>query len=398
MGREVKNFTAYDVFRELGIPTRNLSRMPKDDIQTLESVAVLCACRVLAEGVAQVPWKVFRTTADGRQPATDHRLYDLLSWRPNEFQTSFAFRETLMFHLVLTGNAYVFLDRVGNRREINALLPIEPGRVRPKYVDGAVRYDVMDYQRQEIRQVPAELIWHIRGPAWSPWVGMSATKMVAKSLQLSESIEDTQYDHFENGAKVSGVYSVDGKLSPEQYEKLVKWLEDATKNAKPLVIDNGAKWLQQAMTAVDSQLIETRKYQLEEIGRAFRVLPIMLMHSDKTATYASAEQMFIAHVVHTLSPWYERLEQSADVNLLTRDERAAGHYTKFIPNGLMRGASKDRAEFYAKALGSGGSPAWMTQNEVREAEDMNRLPDADELFMGATQGNADAGGKATDGV
>ena len=123
----------------------------------------------------------------------------------------------------------------------------------------------------------------------------------------------------------------------------------------------------------DLQYIETRKFQVEEICRAFGVMPIMVGYSDKTATYASAEQMFIAHVVHTMGPWYVRIENSANMNLLSKSDRASGLYVKFIVNGLMRGAAKDRAEFYSKALGAGGGPAWLTQDEVRELEEYNPM-------------------------
>jgi len=100
-------------------------------------------------------------------------------------------------------------------------------------------------------------------------------------------------------------------------------------------------------------------------------MPIMVGYSDKAATYASAEQMFLAHVVHTLGPWYARIEQSADAFLLTQSERDDGLYFKFITAGLMRGAHKDRAEYFKAALGAGGSPAWMTQDEVRGLEELN---------------------------
>ncbi len=106
-------------------------------------------------------------------------------------------------------------------------------------------------------------------------------------------------------------------------------------------------------------------------------MPIMVGHSDKTATYASAEQMFLAHVVHSLMPWYQRIEQSADVNLLSEAQRAAGYYTKLNPNALMRGAAKDRAEYYAKGLGSGGAKGWLTQNDVRSYEELDRSDEAE---------------------
>jgi HK97 family phage portal protein len=130
------------------------------------------------------------------------------------------------------------------------------------------------------------------------------------------------------------------------------------------------------MTGVDSQHLETRKHQIEEICRHMRVIPLMVQHSDKTATYASAEQMFIAHVVHTIAPWATRFEQSAEANLLAPGEDVD---IRFNLKSLMRGAAKDRAEYYAKALGSGGSPAWMTQNEVREDDGLDAIEGADAL-------------------
>ena len=105
----------------------------------------------------------------------------------------------------------------------------------------------------------------------------------------------------------------------------------------------------------------------------FRVMPIMAGYSDKAATYASAEAMFTAHVIYTLAAWYERIEQTADCQLLTDAERAKGYYTKHTVAGLLRGSLTDRANYFSKALGAGGSPAWMTQDEVRGLEDMNPM-------------------------
>jgi len=209
--------------------------------------------------------------------------------------------------------------------------------------------------------------------------------MARDAIGLSIALEQGQSDFQRNGAQTSGILSVTNKLSPERFEFLSKWLDKhepgGVRFQKPIILDDGAKYASNTMTGVDQQLIETRKHQIEDICREFGVMPIMVGHADKTATYASAEQMFLAHVVHTLSPWYQRIEQSADVNLLSEKELGAGFYTKFTPNALMRGAAKDRGEFYAKALGSGGTKGWMTQNEVRGFEEMDRSddPEADKL-------------------
>lgn len=356
---------------------------PIVNVQTaLEVATVLACCRVIAEGIAQVPFKLYRDTGTGSEPAKDHPAYARLYRRPNPWQTSFEFRETLMFHTILCGNAYVFVNRVGQNREIHELIPIEPGRVTVKQnADYSLEYRVSS-DTGGAKTFGQDAIWHIRGPSWNSWMGLEATRLARNAIGLAVSLEDGQSDFQKNGAKTSGLYSVKEKLSPEKYALLRDWFEkDVAQSSsyRPLILDQDASYTPFTMSGVDQQLLETRKHQIEEICREFRVMPIMVGHADKTATYASAEQMFLAHVVHTLSPWYQRLEQSADVNLLSEADIKAGYYTKFNPNALMRGAAKDRADFYAKALGSGGSAAWMTPNEVRGLEEMDRIDGGDEL-------------------
>jgi HK97 family phage portal protein len=130
------------------------------------------------------------------------------------------------------------------------------------------------------------------------------------------------------------------------------------------------------MTGVDAQTLESRRLQVEEVCRPFRVMPIMIGHSDKTATYASSEQMFLAHAVHTMGPWYERLQQTLDVQLLDPNNPAdAALYFKFNVNALMRGTHEARAKFYQAMLGSSGQKGWGSPNEVRELEDLNLSDD-----------------------
>jgi HK97 family phage portal protein len=129
----------------------------------------------------------------------------------------------------------------------------------------------------------------------------------------------------------------------------------------------GMKWSPMATQNDQAQFLETRRFQVEEVCRGWRILPIMVGHSDKSVTYASAEQMFLAHLRNTMGPWFTRIEQSADCNLLTDEERKEGYYTKFMRNAYMASAAKDRAEFYAKMYGIGA----LNPNEIRELEDMN---------------------------
>lgn len=373
--------TSLDLFREIYGGRASRSGASVTAQSALEVSTVLACCRVIANGVAQVPWPLFQEEGGKRRKATDHDLYQLIHRRPNRWQTSFEFRETIMFHVLLGYNAYVFVNRVGIARKIVELIPIEPGRVEVRQLaDQSLEYKVSDGKGGH-QIFGSDAIWHIRGPSWNGWLGMDGLKLAREAIGLSITLEQGQAEFQKNGAATSGVLSMTQKLSPERFLFLSSWLDKhlpgGERFGKPLIADDGAKWAGTTMSAIDQQLVESRKHQIEEICRAFGVMPIMVGHADKTATYASAEQMFLAHVVHTLSPWYQRLEQSADVNLLSEEERAAGFYTKFNPNALMRGAAKDRAEFYAKALGDTQKPGWMVRNEVRALEELDPIEGGD---------------------
>ncbi|MGY4288879.1 HK97 family phage portal protein [Bradyrhizobium sp. LM2.7] len=344
----------------------------------LQVSTVLGCVKVLAEGLAQPALKLYRERPEGgADPATEHPLYRVLYRRPNPWQTSFAFRETMMYRAALEGNFYAFKNRVG--REVRELLPI-PGRVQVKQNSDLTLSYRVEMPDGTWRDIAADDIWHVRGPSWNSWLGLEAVQVARDVIGLAMAIEQDQSKLYKNGLRQSGVYSMEGTLNAEQYKDLRKFIEDhQASEGGPLILDRSAKFSSEVMTSVDAQTLESRRLQVEEICRMFRVMPIMIGHSDKTATYASAEQMFLAHVVHTLSPWCERIEQSIDNDLLTHADRAAGLYAKFNLNTLQRGAFETRMNGYAKALGTGGSPAWMTPNEVRALEEMNPLKGGDEL-------------------
>lgn len=379
---EKKDVTSsLDLFREIygGHPAKSGAVVTAQS--ALQVSTVLACCRVIANGVSQVPFRVYLDDG-GRKPATDHPLYRLLNRRPNPWQTSYELRETMMFHILLTGNAFVFVNRVGMARDVRELIPLEPARVTVKQLPGGALEYKVTRENGEAQVFGADAIWHLRGPSWNSWMGLDSVRLARESIGLSVALEQGQAEFQKNGAKTSGLYSVTSKLSPERYAQLREWFETEVASGasyRPLILDDGAKYQPFTMTSVDQQLIETRKHQIEEVCREFGVMPIMVGHADKTATYASAEQMFLAHVVHTLSPWYQRIEQSADVNLLTEAEAERGYYTKFTPNALMRGAAADRAAFYTAALGTTQQPGWMVRNEVRGLEDMDPLPGGNEF-------------------
>lgn len=349
----------------------------------LQVSTVLACCRVIANGLSQVPFRLYRENGDKRTLATDQPLYQLLYRRPNPWQTSYEFRETIAYHVLLTGNAYVFVNRVGLARSIVELVPIDPKQVEVKRnPDLSLDYKVTA-ENGVSTVYGSDAIWHLKGPSWNSWKGLEAVRLARDAIGLSITLEQAQSEFQKNGAAMSGVLAPASKLSEERYKFLAAWLDKhmpgGERFGKPLIVDDGAKWESTSFSAVDQQLLESRKMQVEEICRAFGVMPIMAGFSDKASTYASAEQMFLAHVVHTLAPWYQRIEQSADVNLLSDADRAAGLYTKFNPNALMRGAARDQAEYYKAALGDTQRPGWLRQNEVRGLEDLDPVDGGDQF-------------------
>lgn len=369
-----KSNSTLEIFKEI-----YGSRLSKAGVnvtwETAIKVATVLACaRVIAQGIAQVPLKVYLDANGRKEPARDHPLYFLLHNQPNPWQTSFEYRETMALHLVLGRAHYSYKVYLG--RELKELIPIEPHRVEPKRAkDGTITYLVTNEDGSQ-RELAENLVWHVRGMGWNGWQGLDAVDLAREAVGLSIAAEQQHAKMFANGVRPSGVYSVDGVLGKEQQRALRQFLIDGFSGEKaglPMVVDRGAKWLPMAMTGVDSQHLEVRKLQVEEVCRAMGVMPIMVGFSDKTATYASAEQMFLAHVVHTLTPWYTRIEQSIDAHLIGRRDVERGYYAKFVVAGLLRGAMKDRAEYLSKALGAGGSPAWMTQDEARALEEMNPM-------------------------
>lgn len=377
--------SSLDLFREVYGGRLSESGIPVTWQTALQVTTILACARVKAEGLS-VPFRVYQETSGGRKIAVDHPLHMLISRKPNGWQTSLEFLETLSFHLDLTFNAYVFINRVGRAREVRELIPIEPGRVRTEQrEDYSLRYFVRGKSGVE-QEFGQDAIWHLRGPSWNSWLGMDPIYMTRNAIGLALSLERGQSEGQKNGLQTSAVYSVTDKMSPEKYQFLAAWLDKhlpgGERAGKPMILDMGADLKSQIMSAVDQQLIETRKHQIEEMCRGMRVWPIMIGHAgDQSPTFASASEFFQAHKTYTLDPMYRRVSQSANVNLLSDDDLRNGYYTKFISNALMSSAPKDKAEYYTKALGSGGIKGWLTQNEVRDFEDMDRSadPEADKL-------------------
>ena len=368
-----------ELFREIFGGRESKSGQVVNWRSALQATTALACARVISEGIAQVPFKLYRRQDKERVEAVDHPAYHLVSARPNDLQTSFEMREQMGLHLVLCGGGYLWQNRI--RGELRELLPFEPQHVTVERTgDWSRRYKVRLVDNTE-QVIPPSEMWHVKGPTWDGIVGLEGFKLAREAIGLALATEEHGARLFSNGARPGGLLTTDSVLSADQRTQLRNsWNETHAGGERAhntAILWGGLKWLSTTQPNDEAQFLETRRFQVEEICRALRVMPIMVGHADKSATYASAEQMFLAHVVHTLMPWYARIEQSADAALLTEKERRAGYYFAFNAAGLMRGDYKSRQEGLLIQRRAGVINA----NEWRALEDMNPMGAAGDVYI-----------------
>jgi HK97 family phage portal protein len=349
---------------------------------SLDVAAVFCAARTIAEGCAQIPARVLREThglneLTARSVARGHWAHRLLGRQPNNWQTSYEFREGMFLSAALGIGGLAVKNQVGT--EVRELLPVPPGswtvEQRPDY---SLRFRV-DYADKTHGYFEQWQIFYFRGPSMDGFTAMPAIRAARDAIGLTKVLERQQSRLAGNGGKPSGILSFKEPLKSETREKLREtWERKFGPDGEGgiAILDGDAGFQSMTMTSVDAQYIETRRMQIEEIARAFRVQPIMLMQADKAATFASAEQMFRMHVIHTLGPWMQRFEQAFNRDVLGNSET---YRADLDERGLLRGDFKDQAEYYVRALGAGGQPGFMTPNEIRQELGLNPV---DEVWAG----------------
>lgn len=362
------------------------------EASALDVTAVFCAARVIAEGLAQMPIRLVseEIDQDSKLPRlnvmSDHWAHELVGRRPNGWQTSYEFVEGMIFNAVLGKGAIAIKNSVGGR--VYDLLPVPSGSwtiEQTQQWDLRIRVDYADKTHGYFDQ---SQVLYVRGPSIDGIAAMPAVRQARDAIGLSKGLEKQQAKLAGNGGKPSGVLSFANKLSPDTVAKLQEtWKAKFGPNGDGgiAILDGDAKFASMTMTSVDAQHLETRRLQVEEIARAFRVQPIMLMQSDKASTFASAEQMFRMHVVHTLGPWIARFEQALNRDVL--GGTSGGLRFDMDERNLLRGDFKDQADYHTKALGAGGQPGWMTVNEIRSEVGLNPISEkwANEVPRGAMQ-------------
>ncbi len=352
-------------------------------LDTALRVSTVLACvRVLAEDVAKVPLKLYREDEDGgKTPAKDHSLYRVLARRPNSWQTSIEFREQMMIHAVLDKGAFAYISR-SVTGDVLELIPLLPSSVQPRQDTGSrtVTYSV-SLPDGTYKVLPASQVLTIHGPSWNGYQGLQVVMQAREAIGLAIATEEQQARIHANGGRPGGLLSSDSPLTQDQVDKLAKRWQDAHGEVKrwggTAILPGGLKYQSLSQTAVESQTLEARRLQIEEICRMFRVFPIAIGYSDKTSTFASAEAFLAAHVVHSLTPWVERWEQAISRDLLTDAEVEEGYFAKHTLAGLLRGDTAARTTYYKAGINDG----WLTRNEARALEDFNPIDGLDVPLM-----------------
>lgn len=358
----------------------------------MQASAVFACVRVIAESIASLPLFVYRATKEGKEKAYDHPAFYVLHDLANEEMTSFTFRETMMTHLLLWGNAYAEIeyDRMGN---VKGLWPLRPDNVFPERdPQGKLQYRVLLPDRTGAI-LPKERVLHIPGLSFDGIVGMSPIAMAREAIGLSLAAEEFGARFFGNGAKPGGVLEHPGKLSKEAVERLRdswnKMHQGLTNQHRIAILEEGMTYKQIGIPPEDAQFLQTRKFQLEEIARIFRV-PLHLIQDLEHATFSNIEHQSIDFVVHTIRPWVVRWEQALNWKLFGTSTK---FFAEFNVDGLLRGDIKSRYEAYAIARQWG----FMSVNEIRSLENLNKVPNGDIYLQPLNMAEAGMKGGEDDG-
>lgn len=352
----------------------------------MQMTAVYSCVRILAEAVAGLPLHLYRYKEDGgKERAIDNNLYHLLHDEPNKEMSSFIFRETLMTHLLLWGNAYAQIIRNG-KGDVVALYPLMPNKMQVDRDENGELYYIYTRSSDEAKTMEGVTVYltprdvlHIPGLGFDGLVGYSPIAMAKNAIGLAIATEEYGAKFFANGAAPSGVLEHPGTIKdPSRLrENWNSTFGGSANSGKVAVLEEGMKYTPISISPEQAQFLETRKFQIDEIARIFRVPPHMVGDLEKSS-FSNIEQQSLEFVKYTLDPWVIRWEQSLSRALLNEEEKRK-YFFKFNLEGLLRGDYESRMSGYAVARQNG----WMSANDIRELENMDKIPaeDGGDLYL-----------------
>jgi HK97 family phage portal protein len=349
-----------------------------NEFTAMQTTAVYSCVRILAEAVASLPLHVYRYKENGKERVYNHHLYHILHNEPNTEMSSFVFRETLMSHLLIWGNAYAQIIRDGAGRVV-ALYPLLPNKMTvSRDKNGEIYYiytttsdenpNFKDYGSVVLRK---QDVLHIPGLGFDGLVGYSPIAMAKNAVGMTIATEEYGASFFANGANPGGVLEHPGVLKdPKKVRDSWNEVYRGTTNAhKIAVLEEGMKYQQIGIPPEEAQFLETRKFQINEIARLYRIPPHMVGDLEKSS-FSNIEQQSLEFVKYTLDPWVIRWEQAMQRSLLLPKEKQE-FFIRLNVDGLLRGDYQSRMNGYSVARQNG----WLSSNDIREMEDMNPIPD-----------------------
>ena len=376
---------AYDLFTSGGVEVSPDSAM--------RLAAVYSCVYVLASSWAQLPLSVLRKV-DGRiEAGTDHAAHYLLHDAPNDWQTSYKWRETKQAHVATRGNGFSELIRNG-RGELQALELCDPIKTDLVRLSGnRWVYQVRDEDGKPRAVQPVDML-HIRALGADGRMGISPIRQHAETIGLGLAAQRYGKAFFDGGGRATGLVTVKGSaLEQKSWDRLKEvWRGAAaalrSSENKTLLLPAELDYKALTIAPEDAQFLDTRKMTRSEIAGIFNIPPHLVGDLEK-ATFSNISEQAIQFVRHTMMPWVVNWEQEINRRVFTPAERRAGYYVKANLAGLLRGTPKERAEFYRAAINDG----WMDRNEVRALEDLNPRTGLDQMLVSVNAQLAEQLGK-----
>ena len=365
------------------------------------SVSAVFACvRIISETVSSLPLWVYERKADGgKARAPTLPLNAVLHSSANDEMTAMTVRELLQTHLCLYGNAYAEIEYDASGR-IRGLWPLRPDRVTVfRTPDGPLAYSVVLPNGSTVT-LPKERVFSITGFGGDGIRGASILTMARESIGLAIATERYGSKFFANGARPGGVLEHPAVMSQEAQDRLrASWqnvhggLDRAHRVA---ILEEGMTYKAIGLPPEDAQFLQTRKFQLNEIARIFRVPPHLIQDLER-ATFSNIEHQSIDFVVHCIRPWLVRWEQAINQQLLQPAQRER-YFAEHVVDGLLRGDILTRYQAYKIGRENG----WLSADDIRRFENQDPLPGGQgEIYlvpMNMAPANQIAKGRSTDSM
>jgi len=355
-----------------------LAGVPLSERDALKYLTVYGCVALIAGDIARLPLHVYKKRkSGGKDVAYDHWLYDFIHTKPNPHTTSFAWRESALLHLLLWGDHYTYIER-NLAGGVKALWQKpDPNTILPKRVGNQIKYEFLDVPG---RILDSEEVFHIPGLGFNGLKGLSVLATVQEALKLGMSAERFGANFFEQGTHPSAVLEMDGYVGQNRKEYLAALkagYQGLGKTHEVLLLEYGMKWKPLTMPLNDSQFLETRQFQKTEICGFYAVPPHKVAIHGENSNYSNLEQENASYVDSCLMRWITRFEANINTQLLTEKDRRVGYFAEFLVQGLLRGDSAARSEYYNKMFKIGA----ITPNEIREKENMNPIAGGDQAFV-----------------